>query len=64
MYNLFVLVKNCESRPCHEQNTMRAESIAHVNDFAHAMVLLGKSLLKHDQMKSRNTEKNCTMEQR
>ena len=40
------------------------QKVGHVNDFAHAMVLLGKPLLKHNQMKSRNTEKNCTMEQR
>ena len=37
--------------------------IARARDFACAIALLGKSLHMHDQVKSRDKEKNCTAQQ-
>ena len=43
---------------------LRVREVAHANDFAHVIALLGKPVHKHDQIKSRNMETNCTIENR
>ena len=43
---------------------LRVRKVAHTNDFARAIALLGKLLHEHDQIKAKNTAKNCKMEQR
>ena len=43
---------------------LRVRDVARADDFARAIAQLGKSLHKHDQITSRNTEENFTVMQR